>query len=98
MYTLDFYSSTVWFGVMRCREAHSDVPYPTAIDDEMFEDPCFRAMQQILHLSSDQVEAKSVHRYRPRAGSVVGTSPHISIMFWNMLLTIFELESQIEAE
>jgi hypothetical protein len=76
---------------MRCREVHSDVLYPTAIDDEMFDDSGFRAMSADSPLSPDQVQAKSVHRYRPRAGSVVGTSPQISIVFWNMLLTIFEL-------
>lgn len=44
MYTLDVYSSTVWCGVMRCREAHSDVLYPTEIDDEMFDDSGFHAI------------------------------------------------------
>lgn len=44
MCTLDVYSSTVWCGVMRCREVHSDVLYPIAIDDEMFDDSGFRAM------------------------------------------------------
>lgn len=41
MYTLDVYSSTVWAGVMRCREAQSDVLYPMEIDDEMFDDTGF---------------------------------------------------------
>ncbi len=43
MYTLDIYSSTVWCGVMRGREAHSDVLYPTELDDELFDDSGFRA-------------------------------------------------------
>ena len=34
IYTLEVYSSVVWGGVIRCREAHSRVQYPTEIDDE----------------------------------------------------------------
>lgn len=44
MYTLDVYSSTVWCGVMRGREAHSDVLYPTEVDDEFFDDSGFHAV------------------------------------------------------
>lgn len=44
MYTLDVYSSTVWCGIMRGREAHSDVLYPTEMDDEMFDDSGFHAI------------------------------------------------------
>ena len=38
MYTLEVYASVVWGGVIRCREAHSNVDYPTEIDDEYFSD------------------------------------------------------------
>lgn len=34
IYTLDIYSSIVWGGVIRYREAHSLVRYPSEIDDE----------------------------------------------------------------
>jgi hypothetical protein len=38
MYTLEIYSSTVWGGVIRCREVHSNVRYPCEIDDDYFSD------------------------------------------------------------
>lgn len=34
IYTLDIYSTIVWGGVIRYREAHSSVRYPTEVDDE----------------------------------------------------------------
>ncbi|KAJ5742192.1 hypothetical protein N7533_011601 [Penicillium manginii] len=34
IYTLDIYSNVVWGGVIRYREAHSLVRYPTEVDDE----------------------------------------------------------------
>lgn len=41
MYTLEVFSSIVWGGPIRCREAHSRVQYPTEIDDEFFSDGGF---------------------------------------------------------
>ncbi|KUJ21140.1 uncharacterized protein LY89DRAFT_770371 [Mollisia scopiformis] len=36
IYTLEVYSSIVWGGMIRCREAQSRVQYPSELDDEMF--------------------------------------------------------------
>lgn len=36
-YTLDVYSSIVWSGQMRSREAHVQVPYPSEADDDKLE-------------------------------------------------------------
>ncbi|MCJ1246653.1 hypothetical protein MMC30_003862 [Trapelia coarctata] len=41
IYTLEVYSSIVWGGTIRCREAHSRVQYPTEVDDEFFSDEGF---------------------------------------------------------
>ncbi|KAJ9214173.1 transcriptional regulator family: Fungal Specific TF [Paecilomyces variotii] len=38
MYTLDVYSSIVWGGVIRYREAQSNVRYPGELDDDTFTD------------------------------------------------------------
>ncbi|MCJ1477413.1 hypothetical protein MMC13_006084 [Lambiella insularis] len=41
IYTLEIYSSIVWGGIIRCREAHSRVQYPVEVDDEDFDDDGF---------------------------------------------------------
>lgn len=38
MYTLEVYSSIVWSSIIRCREAQSQVQYPSEVDDELFSD------------------------------------------------------------
>ena len=41
IYTLDVFTSIVWGGVIRSREAQSNVAYPTEADDDMFDDTGF---------------------------------------------------------
>lgn len=41
VYTLDVYSSVLWSGITRYREAQCDVLYPTEVDDECFDDDGF---------------------------------------------------------
>lgn len=38
MYCFDIYTAVVWNGVIRVREAHCNVMYPSEMDDEMFDD------------------------------------------------------------
>lgn len=41
MYTLEVYSSIVWGGIIRCREAQSRVFYPSEVDDDRFSERDF---------------------------------------------------------
>lgn len=38
IYTLDVFTSIVWGGVIRSREAQSNFSYPFEVDDDMFDD------------------------------------------------------------
>jgi hypothetical protein len=38
MYSFDIYTAVVWNGVIRVREAHCNVLYPSDLDDDMFDD------------------------------------------------------------
>ena len=41
MYSFDIYTAVVWNGVIRVREAHCNVLYPTEMDDETFPDSIY---------------------------------------------------------
>jgi hypothetical protein len=41
MYSFDIYTAVVWNGVIRVREAHCNVLYPTEMDDETFTDSIY---------------------------------------------------------
>jgi hypothetical protein len=41
MYTFDIYTAVVWNGVIRVREAHCNVRYPSELDDEYFDDSTY---------------------------------------------------------
>ena len=50
MYTLEVYSSIVWGGIIRCREAQSRVFYPSEVDDDRFSE---RGFENLLPESSE---------------------------------------------
>ena len=52
VYTLDVFTSIVWGGVIRSREAQSNVSYPTEVDDDMFDDTGFPGVLPSLGATS----------------------------------------------
>ncbi|OCL02244.1 putative fungal-specific transcription factor [Glonium stellatum] len=55
IYTLDVYTAIVWGGIIRSREAQSNVAYPTALDDEMISDGGYQhlpALSPIMNFQS----------------------------------------------
>jgi hypothetical protein len=48
MYSLEVYSSIVWGGVIRCREAQSHVFYPSEVDDEFFSDAGYNLPNNLM--------------------------------------------------
>jgi hypothetical protein len=44
MYQLEVYSSITWGSVIRCREAPSQVSYPSEINDEFFSDAGYQGL------------------------------------------------------
>jgi len=48
MYTLEVYSSIVWGSIIRCREAQSQVSYPSEINDESFSDIGYQGVHHLI--------------------------------------------------
>jgi hypothetical protein len=48
MYSMEVYSSIVWGGVIRCREAQSHVSYPSEVDDEFFSDAGYNQPDSLM--------------------------------------------------
>lgn len=83
IYTLDVYSSIVWGGIVRYREAHSLVRYPSEVDDE-FITPSGYGVPQITPTSSYTGPAHN-------EVSVISREPASWLRGWNFTTDLYRI-------
>ncbi|KAJ5612447.1 hypothetical protein N7510_005641, partial [Penicillium lagena] len=81
IYTLDIYASVVWGGVIRYREAHSLVRYPTEVDDEFI-------TSQGYSVPPISPEATS---FPPGEATVVSHQPVNWLRGWNFTTDLYRI-------
>ncbi|KAJ5825565.1 hypothetical protein N7474_002703 [Penicillium riverlandense] len=81
IYTLDIYATVVWGGVIRYREAHSLVRYPTEVDDEFI-------TNQGYTVAPVSPEAMS---FPPSEASVLSRQPVTWLRGWNFTTDLYRI-------
>jgi hypothetical protein len=88
MYTLEVYSSIVWGGIIRCREAQSRVFYPREVDDDHFSDRGFISSDGHTQLG----ESPTTHNRRLSISSNnTLTDPNCWLHGWNFTTELYRI-------